>query len=112
MTSEPRAFGYMRLRADADEQELLIIEGRMYECAQAHGLRLIATHYEDGHGIAPSRLIRRLIAGDVRHVVVPSLMQITEHPLLRLMVAEAITLDAGALLYEASDVRGWCASDV
>lgn len=101
----------MRLRADADEQELLLIEDRMHDCADAHGLRLVATHYEEGPGIAPGRLIRRLIAGDIRHVIVPSLMQITEHPLLRFMVAEAITLDAGALLYEASEVQGWCSSD-
>ncbi|MDN3263291.1 hypothetical protein QWJ26_26475 [Streptomyces sp. CSDS2] len=101
----------MRLREDATEQELLLIEGRMYECAQAHGLHLVATYYEEGPGVTPSRLIRKLIRDDVRHVVVPSLMQITEHPLLGLMVAEAITLDAGALLYEASEVQGWCSSD-
>ncbi|MFF5004755.1 hypothetical protein ACFY3G_18225 [Streptomyces phaeochromogenes] len=99
------AYGYMRLRADVDEDELAVIEGQLYGCAEKHGLRLADMYYEDGPGIAPSRLIRRLIRDDVRHVIVPSLVQITEHPLLQLLVSETITLDAGALLYEASEFR-------
>lgn len=104
MTSESRAFGYMRLRADADEQELVIIEDEMHNCAEAYGLRLVDTYYEEGPGIAPSRLIRRLIRDDVRHVVVPSLVQITEHPFMQVWISDAIRLDAGAQLYEASEM--------
>lgn len=105
MNTTPIAYGYMRLRADVGEDELTLIESQLYGCAEKHGLRLIDTYYEEGPGIAPSRLIRQLIRDDVRHVIVPSLVQITEHPLLQLLVSETITLDAGALLYEASEFR-------
>ena len=95
----------MRLRPDVDEEELVIIESQLHACAEKRGLRLTDTYYEEGPGIAPSRLVRRLIRDDVRHVIVASMEQITEHPLLQLLVSEAITLDAGALLYEASEFR-------
>lgn len=106
MKKSPIAYGYMRVRRDASDQELKLIDDRLHACADAHGLWLTHTHYEWGPGIEPHRLVRRLIQDDVRHVIVPSLMQITEHPLMRLMVSEWITLDAGALLYEASAVSG------
>jgi hypothetical protein len=96
----------MRVRPDADDEELLLIGDRLHACAALHGLRITDTHYEWGPGIAPQHLVRRLIKDDVRHVIVPSLMQITEHPLMQLLVSEWITLDAGALLYEACSVYG------
>ncbi|WP_060880966.1 hypothetical protein [Streptomyces scabiei] len=106
MTDAPKAYGYIRLRDTDDDRELYLIEERMHDFAESRGLRLVHTHYENGPGISPYRLIHRLIRDDVRHVIVPSLMQITGHPLLQLLVSEAITLDAGALLYEASEVHG------
>ncbi|MYU10655.1 hypothetical protein GTZ78_08095 [Streptomyces sp. SID8361] len=106
MTEKPIAWGYVRLRDDTDDQELILIEDGIFKFAEAHGLRLTHTYYEEGPGISPSRLVRRLIREDVRHVIVPSLVQITEHPLMQLLVSEAITLDAGALLYETSEVHG------
>lgn len=106
MTEKPIAYGYMRVREDASDQELLLIEDRLHDYAETHGLRLVHTYYEDGPGISPNRLVRRLIRDDVRHVIVPSLVQISEHPLLRLLVSEAISLDAGALLYETSEIHG------
>ncbi|MFE5191818.1 hypothetical protein [Streptomyces sp. NPDC056628] len=105
MNTTRDAYGYMRLRADASDDELVVVESQLYSCAGKHGLRLVDTYYEEGPGIAPSRLIRRLIREDVRHVVVASLAQITEHPMMQLLVSEAIALDAGALLYEASEFR-------
>ncbi|MDX3277305.1 recombinase family protein [Streptomyces scabiei] len=106
MTDAPKAYGYIRLRESDDDQELCFIEERISDYADSCGLRLVHTHYEDGPGISPYRLIHRLIRNDVRHVVVLSLAQITTHPLLQLLVSEAITLDAGALLYEANEVHG------
>ncbi|MEU6757581.1 recombinase family protein [Streptomyces sp. NPDC046685] len=106
MNELPIAYGYMRVRQEADDQELQLIEDRLHACAASHGLRIIDTHYEWGPGIAPQRLVRRLIKDDIRHVIVPSLVQITEHPLMQLFVSEWITLDVGALLYEASSVYG------
>jgi hypothetical protein len=103
MADKPLAYGYMRLRPDVQEDELVVIDRQMYSCAERYGLRLVDVHYDEGPGIAPSRLVRRLVRDDVRHVVVPSLAQITEHPLMQLLVSESITLDAGALLYEASE---------
>lgn len=107
MKKEPIAYGYMRVRQEASDQELKLIEDRMHAYADARGLRLTYTHYEWGPGLQPHYLIRRLIQDDVRHVIVPSLMQITEHPLMQAIVADWISLDAGALLYETSDIRGW-----
>ncbi|EKX60612.1 hypothetical protein [Streptomyces ipomoeae] len=106
MKEKPIAYGYMRVRKEASDQELKLIDDRMHACADAHGLWLTYTHYEWGSGIEPHRLIRRLIKDDVRHVIVPSLVQITEHPLMQFIVSESITLDAGALLYEASGLYG------
>jgi hypothetical protein len=102
----PTAYGYMRVRRDADDQELMLVEDRMRVCAASNGLRIVRTHYEWGPGLQPHQLVRRLIQNDVRHVIVPSLVQITEHPLMQLVVSEWITLDAGALLYEASSIYG------
>ncbi|MFG2377626.1 hypothetical protein ACGFY9_39975 [Streptomyces sp. NPDC048504] len=93
----------MRLRKHDSEQDLTIIEGQMRTYAEAHGLRLVDTFYEDEPGITPYRLIRRLIRDDIHHVIVPSLVQITEHPLMALLIAEAISDDAGATVYEASE---------
>ena len=107
MTDAPKAFGYIRLRNDTDDHELALIENGIIKFAEAHDLRLVHTHYEEGPGIAPSRLVRRLIRDNIRHVIVLSLEQITEHPLMQLLVLEAITEDAGALLHEASDIYGW-----
>ena len=96
----------MRVRREASDQELKLIDDRMHACAEAHGLRLTYTHYEWGPGIQPHLLVRRLIRDKVRHVIVPSLMQITEHPLMQFIVSESVTLDAGALLYEARALYG------
>ncbi|MGW0864702.1 hypothetical protein [Streptomyces sp. NPDC002611] len=106
MAEKPIAWGYVRLRDDTDNQELLLIEDGIFQFAEAHGLRLTHTYYEEGPGISPTRLVRRLIRDDIRHVIVPSLVQITEHPLMQLFVSEAITEDAGALLYETSGIYG------
>jgi hypothetical protein len=78
MTDKPKAFGYMRLPPDADDRALIYIEDGILRFAEAHGLRLLHTYYEAGPGISPNRLIRRLIRDDIRHVIVPSLAQITE----------------------------------
>lgn len=116
MNELPIAYGYMRVDRNADDQELDLINDRMRKCAEAYGLRLVDTYYEWGPGIEPHLLVRRLIRDDVRHVIVPSLVQITNHRLMQLIVSELITLDGGALLYDASDVRrrteGECGSDV
>lgn len=106
MTSTPIAYGYVRVRKEASDQELKLIDDQLHAYARAHNLWLTYTHYEWGPGISPGRLVRRLIRDDVRHVIVPSLMQITEHPLMQLLVSEWITLDAGALLYETSEIHG------
>lgn len=104
MNELPIAYGYMRVRQEASDQELKLIDDQLHAYAEAHNLWLTYTHYEWGLGISPERLVRRLIRDDVRHVIVPSLTQITEHPLMRLVVSEWITWDAGALLYETSEV--------
>ncbi|WP_216587744.1 hypothetical protein [Streptomyces brasiliscabiei] len=106
MTSTPIAYGYMRVRREATDQELKLIDDQLHAYAQAHNLWMTYTYYEWGPGISPHLLVRRLIRDDVRHVIVPSLVQITEHPLMQLLVSEAITLDGGALLYETSGIHG------
>jgi hypothetical protein len=107
VTEIQRAYGYLRIRPETDDNFLVVVEERTRDCADALGLLIVSTHYEEGPGIAPSRLIRKLIREDIHHVVVPSLMQITEHPYLQLLVSESITEDADALLHEASEVHGW-----
>jgi hypothetical protein len=116
MTSKPIAYGYVRVRTEASDQELKLIDDQLRVCADTHGLWLTYIHYEWGPGIDPQRLLRRLARDDIHHLIVPSLMQITEHPVLQRIVSEWITLNAGVLLYEASEVRtqpeGECGPDV
>lgn len=106
MPEHHEAWGYVRLRDNLDDYALVVIESGISRFAETHALHLVHTYYEEGPGISPGRLVRRLIRDDVRHVIVPSLVQITEHPYLQLLVSEAITLDAGALLYETSEIHG------
>ncbi|MGJ5826014.1 hypothetical protein [Streptomyces ossamyceticus] len=106
MKEKPIAYGYMRVRKEASDQELKLIDDQLHAYAQAHNLWMTYTYYEWGPGISPHLLVRRLIRDDVRHVIVPSLVQITEHPLMQFIVSESVTLDAGALLYEASGLYG------
>ncbi|MFJ6723406.1 hypothetical protein ACIQPQ_00665 [Streptomyces sp. NPDC091281] len=106
MTHAPKAYGYVRLRPDAGERELLHIDRLLRHCADRHALRIVGILYEEGPGLSPDRLIRRLGRDGIRHVVVPSLRQITEHPPLRRHLARAIILGAGARLYEADPLAG------
>jgi len=106
MTKNLIAYGYMRVHNSASDQELMLIENQLHAYARAHDLWLTDIHYEWGPGISPQHLVRRLIRDEVRHVIVPSLVQITEHPLMQVVVLDGITLDAGALLYETSEIHG------
>ncbi|WP_411080862.1 hypothetical protein [Streptomyces sp. cmx-18-6] len=103
MTDNPIAYGYVRVRPDVDEEELRLVENELGKYAEAHGLELDCIHYEDGPGIRPGRLVRRLLRNGVRHVIVPSLAQITEHRIVGESVEEAIEWDAGAVLHETRE---------
>lgn len=105
MTDNPIAYGYVRVRPDVGDDDLRLIEKELHTYAEAHALRLAYIHYDGGPGLTPSDLVRRLLRNDVRHVIMSSLSQITEHRLLALRVEEAIEWDAGAELHEA---RGLC----
>ncbi|MFF2534498.1 recombinase family protein [Streptomyces cyaneofuscatus] len=101
MTDTAIAYGYVRIRPEVDEDELRFMEKELSTYADAHGLNLARIYYDDGPGIAPDRMVRRLARDDVHHLVVSSLEQITDHRLIGEMMEEAIEDEAGAVLHEA-----------
>ncbi|MFE7456248.1 hypothetical protein [Streptomyces sp. NPDC057554] len=101
MTDTSIAYGYARIRTEVDEDELRLVEKELSTYADAHGLDLARIYYDDGPGIAPDRMVRRLTRDGVHHLVVSSLEQITDHRLIREMVEEAIEGEASAVLHEA-----------
>lgn len=101
MTDTPIAYGYVRIRTEVDEGELWLVEKELSTYAEAHGLDLTRIYYDDGPGITPDRMVRRLTRDDVHHLVVSSLEQITEHRLVAEMVEAAIEGEASAVLHEA-----------
>ncbi|QYA94400.1 hypothetical protein KZO11_12135 [Streptomyces anulatus] len=101
MTDTSIAYGYVRIRPEVDEDELRLVEKELSTYADAHGLDLARIYYEEGAGIEPKRMVRRLTRDDVHHLVVSSLEQITEHRLVAEMVEAVIEGEAGAVLHEA-----------
>ncbi|MFE1887217.1 hypothetical protein [Streptomyces microflavus] len=101
MTGTPIAYGYVRIHPEVDEDELRLVEKELSTYAAAHGLDLARIYYEEGTGIEPNRMVRRLTRDDVHHLVVSSLEQITEHRLVAEMVEAVIEGEAGAVLHEA-----------
>ncbi|AEN12056.1 MULTISPECIES: recombinase family protein [unclassified Streptomyces] len=106
VTDTPTAYGYIRVRAEVGDDELRLVESELGKYAEAHGLELVHILYEDGPGISPDRLVRRLLRDDVHHVIVPSLQQVTEHRLIGGLLEAAIEREAGAALHEASALSG------
>ncbi|MYT96790.1 MULTISPECIES: recombinase family protein [unclassified Streptomyces] len=102
MADTPIAYGYVRIRPEADEDELRLVEKELSIYADAHGLDLARIYYDDGPGISPDRMVRRLTRDDVHHLVVSSLEQITEHLLVGELMEAAVEWEAGATLHEAS----------
>lgn len=101
MTDAPIAYGYVRIRPEANEDELRLVEKELNNYADAHGLALARVYYEEGVGIEPNRMVRRLARDNVHHLVVSSLEQITDHRLIGEMVEAVIEGEAGAVLHEA-----------
>ncbi|MFJ8400171.1 hypothetical protein ACIQ9K_06785 [Streptomyces microflavus] len=106
MTDTPIAYGYVRIRCDVAEDELRLVEKELSSYADAHGLDLARIYYDDGPGITPDRMVQRLVRDAVRHVIVPSLAQITEHRLVGELMEAAVEREAGATLHEASVLVG------
>lgn len=106
MTDTPVAYGYMRVHAGLGDDELRLMEEELSKYAEARGLELAHVLYEGDPGVSPDQLVRQLLRDDVRHVIVPSLEQITEHRIIGELLETAIEREAGAVLHETGAPSG------
>ncbi|WP_314410106.1 hypothetical protein [Streptomyces sp. DSM 40484] len=101
MTEMPLAYGYMRTPDDADDKEIDRIEQQLYDYAVFAGLEMVGVHCEQSDVLAPDRLVEILERKNIRHVIVASLEQISDHPAMKIVIVQLIQFSAGARLHEA-----------
>ncbi|MDQ0776324.1 hypothetical protein QF026_004790 [Streptomyces aurantiacus] len=102
MTEMPLAYGYMRAPDDADDKEIERIEQQLYDYAALADLEMVGVYCEQSDVLAPHRFVEVLERESIRHVIVPSLPQISDHPAIQVVIVQLIQFSAGARLHDAS----------
>ena len=80
-----RAYGYLRITDELDDEEIRQLECGLQKLAETKGFCLIeiCSEYQRGYYGAFYRLVDELKRKQVHHVVVPSFEHLSAHPLLR-----------------------------
>ena len=94
------AYGYLRVH-DASREEVALLEKQLEEYAEAHDLHLRQIYRERHSALRVGGLGNWLVESGVQHLIVPSLIHVSEHPIARLVFCEAVCLDARAEIHEA-----------
>lgn len=94
------AYGYLRV-LDATADEVEVLEKQLDEYAKAHNLVLLDIRKDRYRLLRLGELSAWLIERDIRHLIIPSIEHITDHPIARMLFYEAVYMDAYAELHEA-----------
>src|SRR6266542_5310565 len=93
---KPLMYGYMRVRGDESDDELRRKEMALRACADIEGYWLVLIFHEYGQQQAFAELIECCKRQDVRHVIVPSLRDLSAHPLVRTSMLSQLERQANA----------------
>lgn len=101
----PLAYGYMRVASESDDTAIRTIENSLKDYAEAHGFDFatIFHEFQSGSQAALDELIEELQRADAHTVIVPSLTDISPHPMLRSRRLDRLEDDAQAEVLELSD---------
>ncbi len=102
---KPLIYGYMRVTNEMDDQEVRLIEQQLITFAKAEGYCMGTIFYECGGAMAAlTELLEELGRTEARHVVVASLGQLSDHPLLQSSFHREITIYGGARLHQVASL--------
>jgi DNA invertase Pin-like site-specific DNA recombinase len=104
---KPLIYGYLRVAEEMDDAMIRRDEEALATFAATEGycLGAIFHEYERGSIAAFTELLHALRRSETRHVVVPSLVQLSGNPMLqRTMVREA-ALYAGATIHQTDSLQ-------
>ena len=104
-TMKPLIYGYMRVTEDMGDGEIHIIETQLVNYAAGKGFDLatIFHEYDSGSLAAFGELLQQMRRARAHHLVVASLEQLTDHPLIQnILVCEA-KMHARAALHETAN---------
>ncbi|MFG2377627.1 recombinase family protein [Streptomyces sp. NPDC048504] len=105
MTESPTAYGYMRVPKDASDNEVRALEEQIESYAQRCGFDLRGIH-EEHDGVLMLDLMARTVQEDnVKHVIVPSLENLSTHLAVQVVMVQMIHA-AGAALHNVSAAAG------
>jgi DNA invertase Pin-like site-specific DNA recombinase len=91
----PMMFGYIRVRDSESDDELRYRELALRACAELEGYRLALIFHEYGAQQAFSELVEACQRQDVHHVIVQSIRDLSEHPLIRAYMLARLDQQAG-----------------
>jgi hypothetical protein len=100
----PLACGYMRITDELTDEEIRQLECGLRKFAEAEGFRLTEVHheYESGHYDTFYDLVAEVKRTQIRHVVLPSLAHLSDHPWLQVQLLRRLTeADTHAWVVEA-----------
>ncbi|QMU68905.1 recombinase family protein [Streptacidiphilus sp. P02-A3a] len=104
MTVKPLIYGYMRVTDDMADKEVRLIEKQLITFADAEGYCLAIIFHEQGGAMAAlDELLCELQRSEAKHVVVASLEQLSDHPLLQSSFLREITVVGGAVLHQTAN---------
>jgi DNA invertase Pin-like site-specific DNA recombinase len=91
----PLMNGYIRVRDSESDDELRYKELALRACAQLEGYRLALIFHEYGAQQAFGELVEACQRQDVHHVIVPSIRDLSEHPLIAANMLARLDWQAG-----------------
>jgi hypothetical protein len=92
----PLMYGYIRVCDSESDDELRYKETALRVCADIEGYRLALIFHEYGQQQAFVELVEACQRQDVHHVIVPSIRDLSEHPLIRADMLARLDRHAGA----------------
>ncbi|MER6284440.1 hypothetical protein [Streptomyces sviceus] len=98
----PIAVGYLRVDPTAPDGEVEEQEAQLHDYAKQRDFDLRHIEWERTGVIALGRLVGLVEKYRAEHVLVLSMENITNHPIVELVIREAVCLDAGAELHEVA----------
>lgn len=92
----PLMYSYVRVRDSESDDELRNKETALRVCADIEGYRLALIFHEYDAQQAFGELVEACQRHDVHHVIVPSIRDLSEHPLIRANMLARLDRQAGA----------------
>ncbi|MFJ8252973.1 hypothetical protein [Streptomyces sp. NPDC094466] len=99
---KPVALGYVHAKPPVTAATLAADERQIHDYANKRGYNLCHIEWEFEGNIALGRLIGLLEHHEAEHLLVLSMENVTNHPVIELVIREAVTLDYKVELHEVA----------